>query len=218
MPSTLLGPLGTLARTTNRARLASSQGRAGQHRDAQTHWLFAVQSRSTRSEENKEFGREREPMSHFTGLHHEIYLAGDLLHAGWLEAGALQPAAARPAPIGTGQVLASTYVRTYGGSFDSGSDGQSLARRHHQAKPSGTENASRPALPGVARGRDGVRSMADERLSKACRLATKFLDRISSEASHRRFSFVMPGGTWSCLTAALVSRFVWAFWPPSRPL
>lgn len=56
-----------------------------------------------------------------------------------------------------------------------------------ELEPSGTENASRPALPDVAGSRDGGQFMADQRLSGVCRPSTKILDRISSEASHRRF-------------------------------
>lgn len=56
-----------------------------------------------------------------------------------------------------------------------------------ELEPSGTENASLLATPDVAGSRDGGQFMTDQRLSEVCRASTKILDRISSEASHRRF-------------------------------
>lgn len=55
MPSALLGPLGTLARTSTVHASFSSQGRAGQHRDAQTHRFFAecYAAQSTRGQEKE---------------------------------------------------------------------------------------------------------------------------------------------------------------------
>lgn len=52
-----------------------------------------------------------------TGLHHEIYLAGNLLHAGGLEAGGLQPSSSNVGANRNGEVRTGMYVTYCGYSF-----------------------------------------------------------------------------------------------------
>lgn len=111
MPSTLLGPLGTLARTTTVHASSLLPGKSrprwvDMHRHTGSS-LSAYTERGSR-------GRT-EPSAVFliTGVHHGIYLAGDLLHAGRLEADGLQPGAAPSAPIGTIMYWTGMYVRNF---------------------------------------------------------------------------------------------------------
>lgn len=82
-----------------RARLASSPRGWPANIEMHRHQFFAefefVPVNSTMEHEIGARKKREKPLSpspHFAGAHHEIYLAGEFLHAGRLEAGGLQPA------------------------------------------------------------------------------------------------------------------------------
>lgn len=179
MPSALLGPLGTLARTSTVHASLSSQGRAGQHRDAQTHWFFAQSLSDTQDkvQGNREIEREKPQPScpHFTGRTSRN-LSRRRLAAGWGQAACSQQQRRRRQ---SERSSIGMYVRAAVALLLGATDGRSLgASTPHSSgvelEPSGTENASRPALPNVAGSRDGGQFMTDERLSGVCRPWTKF--------------------------------------------
>lgn len=159
-----------------RARLALLPGESRpKHRDAQTHWFLTECKRSapckgteTLSENNRR-GAPAVSSSLRACITKFILQATCCTQAGWRQAACSQ-AGAPSAPIGTVKYW---YVRTYCGiawsSLAYGSDGRSLARRHHPplalgSNPLVPRTRLRPALPNVAGGRDGVQFMTDEHL------------------------------------------------------
>lgn len=139
-----------------RARLASSPRGWPANIEMHRHQFFAefefVPVNSTMEHEIGARKKREKPLSpspHFAGAHHEIYLAGEFLHAGRLEAGGLQPSSKQRRR--QSERVKYCYVHTYCGSFAfwvertvSGASTQPTSGV--ELEPSGTEKRVLPSF------------------------------------------------------------------------